>query len=148
MGFVSIEDIPLFQNTAKHVKHHDLIKCLTDLIGLKFPCFDLDTNGLFLTSEFSGIIYSLFRGWQNVFLTIFSTKFVITCATKVLKNQLTKTKVMSKNIFNKEFSIEKFPRKLKKILIFHSNCPKSASNVIVNLPAIKTFYSSQKCCQN
>ena len=42
---------------------------------------------LFLMSdnEFSGIIYSLFRGRQNIFLTIFSTKFVIKCATEILK---------------------------------------------------------------
>ena len=41
----------------------------------------------FLTSsnEFSGIIYSLFRERQNIFLTIFSTKFVVKCATKILK---------------------------------------------------------------
>ena len=39
---------------------------------------------LFLTSdnEFSGIIYSLFRGSQNIFLTIFRTKFVVKCEKK------------------------------------------------------------------
>ena len=44
-------------------------------------------NVMFLTSdnEFSGIIYGLFRGRQNIFLTIFSTKFVVKCATKILK---------------------------------------------------------------
>ena len=42
---------------------------------------------LFLTSdnEFLGIIYSLFRGRQNIFLTRFSTKFVVKCATKILQ---------------------------------------------------------------
>ena len=43
-------------------------------------------NVLFLTSdnEFSGIMYCLFRGRQNIFPTVFSTKFV-KCATKLLK---------------------------------------------------------------
>ena len=42
---------------------------------------------LFLTSdnEFSGIISTLFRDRQKHFLTIFSIKFVIKCATKILK---------------------------------------------------------------
>ena len=40
---------------------------------------------LFLTSEneISGIIYSLFRGRQNIFKIIFGTKFVVKCATKI-----------------------------------------------------------------
>ena len=39
----------------------------------------VSTNVLFLTSdnELLGIIYNLFRGRQNIFLTIFSTKFVV-----------------------------------------------------------------------
>ena len=47
------------------------------------------TNVLFLTSdnEFSGIIYSLFRGKQNIFLTRFSTKFIVKCATKKKKKK-------------------------------------------------------------
>ena len=42
---------------------------------------------LFLTleNEISVIVYSLFRGRQNIFLTIFSTKFVVKYPTKVLK---------------------------------------------------------------
>ena len=42
---------------------------------------------LFLTSDEDvlGIIYSLFTGRQNIFLTIFSIKFVVKCATKILK---------------------------------------------------------------
>ena len=42
---------------------------------------------LFLTSEneISWIIYSLFSGRQNIFLTIFSAKFAVKCATKKLK---------------------------------------------------------------
>ena len=57
---------------------------------------------------------------------------------------------------NKEFSIVNspggeviiLPENLKQILIFYAKCPKSASNIVENLPAIKTFYSSQNCCQN
>ena len=47
----------------------------------------IPSNMLFLASdnEFSGIIYSLCRGRQNNFLTRFSTKFVVKCATKILK---------------------------------------------------------------
>ena len=46
-----------------------------------------ETNVLYLTfdNEFSGIMYSLFGGRQNIFLTIFSTKFVVKCAAKILK---------------------------------------------------------------
>ena len=42
---------------------------------------------LFLSfdNEFSGIMYSLFGGRQNIFLTIFIIKFVIKCAAKILK---------------------------------------------------------------
>ena len=42
---------------------------------------------LLLTSEndISRIIYSLFKGRQNIFLTLSSTKFVLKCATKILK---------------------------------------------------------------
>ena len=42
---------------------------------------------LFLISEneISGIVCNLFRGRQNIFLTIFSTKFVVKCVTKNLK---------------------------------------------------------------
>ena len=42
---------------------------------------------LFLTSgnEILGVIYSLFRGRKTIFLAIFSTKFVVKCATKILK---------------------------------------------------------------
>ena len=45
------------------------------------------SNVLFLTfiNEFSGIMYSLFGGRQNIFLKIFSTKFVVKCAAKSLK---------------------------------------------------------------
>ena len=46
----------------------------------------MGTNVLFLTfdNEFLGIIYSLFGGRQNIFLTMFSTKLV-KCAAKILK---------------------------------------------------------------
>ena len=36
-------------------------------------------------NEFSEIIYSFFRGRQNIFLIIFSTEFVVICAAKILK---------------------------------------------------------------
>ena len=67
------------------------------------------TNVLFLTSdnEFLGIIYSLFRGTQNIFLTIFSTKFVVKCATKILKFSWQKQRLCPKIFLNREFSIEK-----------------------------------------
>ena len=67
------------------------------------------SNVLFLMSdnEFSGIIYSLFGGSQNIFLTIFSTKFVVKCATKILKIGSQKQKLCQKIFLNKEFSIEK-----------------------------------------
>ena len=41
MGFVSIQDIPLFQKLQNTL---NLLKHLTDLTGLKFPCFDLDSR--------------------------------------------------------------------------------------------------------
>ena len=46
-----------------------------------------NTNVLFFTfdNEFSVIMYSLSGGRQNIFLTIFSTKFVVKCAAKILK---------------------------------------------------------------
>ena len=49
--------------------------------------FHLESNVMFLTSDndFSGIIYILLRGRQNSFLTIFSIKFVVKCATKIFK---------------------------------------------------------------
>ena len=51
------------------------------------PFMDLRINVLFVRSdnEFSRDIYSLFRGRQNIFLTLFRTKFVIKCAIKILK---------------------------------------------------------------
>ena len=45
------------------------------------------SNALFLTfdSEFSGIIFSLFGNRQNIFHTIFSIKFVVKHAAKMLE---------------------------------------------------------------
>ena len=45
------------------------------------------------------IIFSLFRGRQTSFLTIFKSNFVIPCAIFFLENLLTDTKVMFKNRF-------------------------------------------------
>ena len=53
------------------------------------PCPErvIKPNVLFLTAEneILRIIYSLFRDRQNIFIKIFSTKFVIKLATKILK---------------------------------------------------------------
>ena len=59
---------------------------------------------------------------------------------KNFENRLTKTKVMSKNIFEWGIFYRKtarrgsnyFPGKFKKILIFYPNCPESAPNVTEN----------------
>ena len=63
---------------------------------------------LIFTSEIEilEIIYSLFRGSQNIFLTIFCTKFVIKCVTK-----MTNTKVMPKHIFEYGIFYRKIARK-------------------------------------
>ena len=46
---------------------------------IKLMCF------LSFDNEFSQIMYSLFGGKQTIFLTLFSTNFVIKCAAKNLK---------------------------------------------------------------
>ena len=56
--------------------------------------------------------YSLFRGRQNMFLTIFSTKLVVKSATKTLKIRWKKKKKLWPKIFlNREFSIKKIARR-------------------------------------
>ena len=84
--------------TCHQVHEQNITECIE--LHCAVLLLNIDVNVLFLTSvnEFSGIIYSLFTGMQSIFLTIFSTKFVLKCATKI-ENRLTKTKVMSKNIF-------------------------------------------------
>ena len=74
----------------------------------KYLDVSLNTNVLFLTSDddFLGIFYSLFKDRQNIFLTIFSTAFVVKCATKILKIGLQKQKLCPKIFLNREFSIE------------------------------------------
>ena len=65
-------------------------------------------------NEFLGTIYRLFGGRQNIFITIFNTKFVVNCAAKKKKkneNRLTKTKVMSKNIFEQGIFYRKIARR-------------------------------------
>ena len=49
-----------------------------------FYNYNNKTNVLFLTAdnEFSWVMYSLFGGRQNIFLTVFSTKFFVKCAAK------------------------------------------------------------------
>ena len=54
-----------------------------------------------------GIIYTLFIGRQNIVLTVFSTKFVVKCATKTLKIGLQIKILCAKVFLNREFSIEK-----------------------------------------
>ena len=58
------------------------VHIITRLFDARFPI-----NVLLLTSynKLSVIIYSLFRGRQNIFLAIFSTKLVVNCATNILK---------------------------------------------------------------
>ena len=53
---------------------------------------------LFLTvdNEFSVIMYSLFGSRQNIFLTIFSTKFCRTMCSKKFENRLTNKNFMPK----------------------------------------------------
>ena len=73
----------------------------------------LHTNVLFLSFEngISGIICSLFRGRQNIFLTIFSSKFAVKCGTKIWKIDVqmhNNVQILCAKIFlNREFSIEK-----------------------------------------
>ena len=53
--------------------------------SVSFQHTDISSTVLLLTyeNEILAIIYSLFRDRQNIFLAIFSTKFVIKCATKI-----------------------------------------------------------------
>ena len=76
---------------------HMVINNLLIYLVFYCQCFQTHNQGtvvvinvLFLTSEneISGIIYSLFRGRQNIFLTIFSIKLDVKCATKILKISL------------------------------------------------------------
>ena len=80
------------------------------LIAWYFP--RIGSNGLFLIfdKEFSGMMYSLFRGRQNIFLTIFSTKFVVKWPAKKKKkneNRLRKKDFMPKINFEYGFCIGK-----------------------------------------
>ena len=79
-GFQILNDVTVFRTK------HQILQCIA--------------NVLFLTSDndFLRIMYSLFRGRQNIFLKIFSTKFVVMC-NKNFENRLTKIKFTSKNIF-------------------------------------------------
>ena len=75
--------------------------------------------------EISGIIHSLFRGRQNIFLTIFSTKFDLKVATKILIIALQIQKLWPKIFLYRQFSMEKnqgrdviiFPENLKNLNI-------------------------------
>ena len=63
------------------------VENLTQVILFILSCSGSNIIVFFLTSEneIAGIIYSLFRGRQNTFLTVFSTKCVLKYATKNLK---------------------------------------------------------------
>ena len=78
-------------------------------------------NVLFLTSEneTSGIICSLFRARQTISFAIFSTKFVVKCATKILKIGWQIQKLVPKIFLNREFSIEK--QQVREVIIFPEN---------------------------
>ena len=69
--------------------------------------FNKDFNVLFLTfdNEFSEIICSSFEGRQNIFLTIFSTIFVVKCAANILKIGLQIKILCPKIILNKDFTL-------------------------------------------
>ena len=79
-----------------------------------------------LTSEngFSEINYSLFKGRQNIFLTIFITKVVVKRAAKILKIGQQIIFFMCNNIFNRNFSIVE------------------TSNAMEDLPEVETSESS------
>ena len=65
------------------------------------------TNVLFLNfdNEFFGIMYSLFGGRQNIFLTIFITKFVVKCAANILKIGEQMKILCPKLILNSDFAL-------------------------------------------
>ena len=89
------------------LKVFQTLRLLQIQCSFQYTCFR--SNVLFLTSdnEFSGIIYSLFKGRQNIFQTIFSNKFVIQCATRSWKIGWQKQKLCPQIFLNREFSIEK-----------------------------------------
>ena len=60
-------------------------------------------------NEFSGMIYSSLGGGGGggiIFLTVFGTKFVVTCSQKI-ENLLTNKNSLCKNIFNRDFFYRK-----------------------------------------
>ena len=62
---------------------------------------------LFLSfdDEFSWIMYSLFGCRQNIFLIIFSTKFVVKCAPEILKIIYQIKILCPKFILNRDFAL-------------------------------------------
>ena len=71
-------------------------------------------------NEFSGIIYSLFRGRQNIYITIFSTCHKM--CNKMFGNRLTNTSYVQ-NIFDRESAIEK--KQGREVIIFPENLKKN-----------------------
>ena len=55
--------------------------------------------------EFLEIIYAFFGGRQNIFSTIFSTKFFVICAAKILKIGWQIKSLCPKLILNRDFAL-------------------------------------------
>ena len=80
------------QKTSKKKKKKSLftrkpVFRVSDQVILKPACSATETNVNILVpeNEFPEIIYAFFGGRQNIFSTIFGTKFFVKCATKILK---------------------------------------------------------------
>ena len=58
-------------------------------------------------NKFPEIIYAFFGGRQNIFSTVFGTKFVVICAAKIAKidNRLTNKDFISKISFDGDFAM-------------------------------------------
>ena len=56
-------------------------------------------------NEFPEIIYAFFGGRQNIFSTIFGTKFVVICAAKILKIGKQIKNLCPKLILNRDFAL-------------------------------------------
>ena len=60
---------------------------------------------LALENKFSEIIYIFFGGVQNIFSTLFGTKFVILCAAKIMKIGEQIKILCPKLILNRDFAL-------------------------------------------
>ena len=101
------------------------------------------TTILILTSEISGIINSFFRGRQNIFLILFTAKFVIKCAAKNVESRLTNKNFICENIFSIVKSMggrSLFSRKIFKVRKLYPKYLKSTLNVIERLTWGQNFW--------